>query len=875
MPPTGTVSFLFTDVERSTQLWESHPKAMTVAMARHDEILRGAITAHGGHIFSTSGDGFAAAFWRPSDAIKSAIDAQASLVTEPWPPPVTVTVRMGIHTGTADERDGDYFGPTLNRAARLMGAGHGGQVLLSGVTAQLVDEFELVDLGEQRLKDLANAERVFQIGRRRFPPLRTSGSLRIRLPEWGTRFWGRSAEMVVLTNRVVTSRVVVLTGPGGLGKTRLAAQVAQQLVDEFDAGIYFVGLAGIVAGAADYAIADGVGVKREPRRTPLESLIAWLGDRRVLLVLDNCEEVVATARAAVDTLIEQCAHVHVLMTSRVPVGVRGEVRVPVHPLEPSAALDLFVDRLTSMSRGSDAEGASDAARELCERLDGVPLALELAAARCRTLSPAELLARVVRRPAVLADTVGLFDERHRDLDRLIDWSWAELSPLAKRVLGRLTVVIGGFTLDAAEAIAGGADLDELDVVQALEDLEDSGLVIREDSEVEVRHRLLEPIRQHIAGLTDEVETTSAARRHATWFSELAQQVKIGSTGADFGRWADLVERELPNFRQAHQLLIAEREVAGAVAIVDGLRIVGFERGLVELADWCDTTVAMVEGRNDRFELAAMAAATPFWFLQNRVEEIAFVADRMAAVDGDADHHLTLEEFATRAALAPDRWPEATERLQRALARYSTQTPSWASGQVAAFLVLLGGLDESEVAPTAARLDSPVFSATFTFFSAVRYYMNDEDEIGAEIAAEALTLARAAGATLQLATTLMATGGGRARVPGFSAGEVFGPLAESLDIWERLRIPWGRVAILEEVAQALAIRGRPQEAVLLWGAVDAMGIEAPAKVGRRRRTDAYIGVLPGDQAEAWRANGAAMTADQGIAYARRLVADVGT
>jgi predicted ATPase len=844
---------------------------MAAALARHDQILRVAITGHRGHVFSTSGDGFAAAFWTPRDAIESAVDIQASLAAEPWSPSATITVRIGIHTGTADERVGDYFGPTLNRAARLMGAGHGGQILLSGITAQLADGFDLVDLGEQRLKDLADPERVFQVGRQRFPPLRTSGSLTIRLPEWGTRFWGRTAEMAALTDRVVSCRVVVLTGPGGLGKTRLAAQVAQQLVDEFG-GIYFIGLAGIVAGATDYAIADGVGVQREPNRTALDSLVAWLGDRRVLLVLDNCEEVVETARAAVDALVDQCAHVHLLITSRGPVGARGEVRVPLHPLDRSAALDMFMDRLASTGRSPDVESMSGAARELCELLDGVPLALELAAARCRTLTPAELLVRLSRRPEVLADTVGLFDERHRDLDRLIGWSWHELSPLAQQILGRLTVVVGGFTLDAAEAIAGGDDVDELEVVHALEELEDSGLVVREETDVEVRHRLLEPIRQHVDGLTGEVENTLAARRHATWFSNLAREVKIGSAGAEFGRWADLVERDLPNFRLAHRLLIDAGELAGAVAIVDGLRLVGFERALMELADWCDTTVERVRGRNDHLELAALAAATPFWWLQNRIDEILLAAERMATVDGDAEHHVTLEEFSVRATLDPDRWPAAIAQLQRALARYTTDTPSWASGHAAAYLVQLGGLEESDVARIAARLDSPVFSATLAFYVAVPYYLRDEDEIGAELAAEALRLARTAGATLQVATALMATGGWRARVPGFSPTEIFGPLAESLDLWERLRIPWGRIGILEEIAQALVIRGQPEEGFVLWGAVDATGIQAPAKIGRRRRTDAYVASLPPEQTDAWRARGAAMSTDLAIAHARRLLGD---
>ncbi|HMK10893.1 MAG TPA: adenylate/guanylate cyclase domain-containing protein, partial [Acidimicrobiales bacterium] len=416
-PPTGTVTFLFTDLERSTQQWEAHPDAMTGALRRHDDILRAEIAAQRGHVFSTAGDAFSAAFWTPHEAVAASRAIHSALAAEPWPSPVALRVRIGIHTGTADEREGDYFGPTLNRAARLMAAGHGGQILLSEVSARLVDAPDLVDLGEQRLKDLAAPERVFQVGTHAFPALRASGTLRVRLPEWETRFWGREAELDWLTDRVPRTRLVVLTGPGGLGKTRLAAQAAERLVDSFPEGIAFVGLAGIGAGDVEYAIADGIGVRREPDRSALESAIGWIADRRVLLVLDNCEEVVPAARSAAQQLVHSCPRLHVLSTSRVPLGVAGELRRPVPPLAENAAVALFVDRAQAMDPGFDPTAEADALRELCRRLDAVPLAVELAAARCRTFSPDELLARLGR-PDVLSDTTGLFEERHRDLDRL-------------------------------------------------------------------------------------------------------------------------------------------------------------------------------------------------------------------------------------------------------------------------------------------------------------------------------------------------------------------------------------------------------------------------------------------------------------------------
>ena len=264
--PTGTVSFLLTDIESSTRMWEDYPAQMATALARHDVIVRSAITERRGYVFGTSGDGFNAAFWTAQEALDAAVAAQRYLVAEVWPKPIGVAVRMGIHTGTTDERDGDYFGPTMNRAARLMAAGHGGQILLSAATAQLLDTAELTDLGEQRLKDLANPERVYQVGGQTFPALRATGTATVLMPEWATRFRGRAEELDRLTERVPHERVVVLTGPGGLGKTRLAAQIAQRLVEEFPDGVYFVGLAGIDTDTVDNAIAEGLHVRREPRR---------------------------------------------------------------------------------------------------------------------------------------------------------------------------------------------------------------------------------------------------------------------------------------------------------------------------------------------------------------------------------------------------------------------------------------------------------------------------------------------------------------------------------------------------------------------------------------------------------------------------------
>ena len=871
--PTGTVSFLLTDIEASTRLWEDYPAQMGAALARHDVIVRSAITERRGYVFGTSGDGFNAAFWTASEALDAAMTAQRCLSEEVWPNPIGVAVRMGIHTGTTDERDGDYFGPTMNRAARLMAAGHGGQILLSAATAQLLESADLTDLGEQRLKDLANPERVFQVGAQLFPALRATGTATVQLPEWATRFRGRAEELDRLTERLPRERVVVLTGPGGLGKTRLAIQVAQRLLEVFPDGVYFVGLAGIDAGTVDNAIAEGLHVRREPRRSLLDSVIGWLRDRQVLVVLDNCERVIPAAKAAVEALSGHCPGVHFLATSRLPLGVPGELRMPLPPLDEWAAIELFVDRLVVTTPTFEVQHHRRSLEELCRRLDGFPLALELAAARCRTLTPGELLLRLERRPHLLKDAAGLFEERHRDLDRLIAWSLEELSPTAHRVLNCLTVVIGSFNLETGEAVATGDEQDDFDVIDALEELVDAGLIVERQGDGELRHRVLEPIRQHVADRLEAPEHAAAARRHGVWFTELARRVGAGSVGSRFGFWADLVERDLANFRLAHRWAIETADIQRAVDIVDGLSVVGLERGLMELADWCDATVAMASGRDDHLEVAAAAAAVGFWWLQTRVSEIVAVVDRMGAIAGDPEHHLALRESATYAALDPERWPEAIEPLQQALAMFGSEPPTWHSARIALFLFWLGGSAESAVTPIAERIDSPVFSAMFAFFRGVPYYMADEDAAAAELAGQSVTLARAAGAVVQLGTSLLGDGGWRARVPDATVDDVFGPLAESLELWDRLRIAWGLVALAEETAQALAIRGHPEEAFVLWGAIDNSGIQVASKVGRHRRADPYLTQVPPDQANAWQARGAAMTADETVAFARRTLAAI--
>ena len=840
---------------------------MAAAIARHDVIVRDAIAAHGGHVFATMGDGFAAAFSTPDDALGASSTAQRALAAERWPEPVAVRVRMGLHTGAAVERDGNYFGPPLNRTARLMAAGHGGQVLLSSAAAQLVQSAALLtDLGRHRLKNLDEPEHIFQLGDASYPPLRSVS--RVRLPEWETRFVGRTTEMTVVREHLVLAQVVVLTGPGGVGKTRLASRIGRQLVDEMDDGVYFVGLAGIAGDAVGYAMAEAIGVRREPDRSPIASLAAWVADRRILLVVDNCEEVIPMARAAIEQLVSQCPSVRVIATSRVPLGVRGERRVPLQPLDTERAVELLVDRLAVHGRAVDRVHSDAALRSLTARLDGMPLALELAAARCRTLAPEELVARLDRRPELLVDTDGLFDERHRDLDRLLVWSYDQLSVCAATVLARLSVLIGSFTVDAAEAVARGSGVDDIDVVRALEELEDAGLVLREDHGHASRHRLLEPVRQHAEARLGDAEREVALDAHADFFRRFATQVDANADGPAFADWADALQRELSNLRQAHRRFVDIGDGDAAVDIVSGVRMVARERAIMEVADWCDEAVRLVAGRDDAVETRALASAVRFWHAQNRVSEVVSAADRAASLPGSDEDHLLLACERMNAELDPSRWPAAAAVLGDAAKRYAPPRPTHISVTTKIMLMMLGDMTFDQVQPEAAALGNPVVIADAIFLSAIPYYLTDQDAVAVALADEAMALARAAGAHNLLATTLMGVGGWRARLTSATDLEVFAPLLESLEMWERLRIPWGRISATEETAQALAVRGWHRPAFVLWGAIDASGLQAPSKVGRELRTRAAVASVTTEDRAAWTSAGAQLTLDAAMAFATR-------
>src|SRR5918997_936266 len=418
--PTGTVTFLFTDIEGSTRLWERDPSAMRLALSRHDEIVRSAVEDRGGFVFKTLGDAFCCAFSSAPEALGSAISAQRALHDEGRGEEDVIRVRMALHTGAVEEQGGDYFGPALNRVSRLLAAGHGGQTLLSLATQELVRDALPVDarlenLGERRLKDLFRPERVFQITTpdlpSEFPPLRTLESLRNNLPLQATPLVGREREVGEVCERLRQEdiRLLTLTGPGGTGKTRLALQAAADVLEDFEDGVFCVPLAAVIDPDLFYTeIAGALGL-REGGDVPLEVLLKeYLGHRKLLLVLDNFEQLLS-AVPLVGELLSAAPHLKVLTTSRIPLGIYGEHDYAVTPLSVSdtkrlpdlgalsqyEAVRLFIDRASAAKASFEITSENaPAVAEICVRLDGLPLAIELAAARLKLLPPKVLLTRL-------------------------------------------------------------------------------------------------------------------------------------------------------------------------------------------------------------------------------------------------------------------------------------------------------------------------------------------------------------------------------------------------------------------------------------------------------------------------------------------------
>jgi predicted ATPase/class 3 adenylate cyclase len=613
--PSGTVTLLFTDVEGSTRLWEDEPKAMTAALRRHDEIIRAVIEDQSGFVFKTVGDAFCATFATPQAALSATLVAQRQLVSERWPTGRPIRVRMALHTGVCEERDNDYFGPAVNRTARLEAIAHGGQVVVSGTTADLLsgllpEGVRLRDLGQHRLKDLGRPEQVFQLEAETlpsgFPPLASldNPELPNNLPGLLSAFIGRDRELSEIGTLITSSRLVTLTGAGGCGKTRLALQAAAELLEGTAEGVWFVDLAPVTgAGQVLAAVAGVLGVQVQGGQPLPDALMAALREQAAILLLDNCEHVIDEAAEFCSRVVRSCPRVRILATSREPLGVDGErvYRVASLSLPPpdaqsaedlaaSDAARLFVDRARAQDPGfAPGDALAPLVASVCRRLDGIPLALELAAARLSSMSLTQLSDRLDQRFRLLTGGSRNVMPRQQTLQATVDWSFSLLSEPERETLRRLAVFAGGFELEAAEAVCATEQVDAFGVMDLISSLVDKSLVVADRTPASVRYRMLETIRQYCAQellrAGGEAEVLRVRDEHAAFYVQLAQEATLALTGPRQGDWLRRLDLEWENCRAAVAHLEAEGRPADVLRLGVGLGRFAMSRGQTEVIAW--------------------------------------------------------------------------------------------------------------------------------------------------------------------------------------------------------------------------------------------------------------------------------------------------
>jgi predicted ATPase/class 3 adenylate cyclase len=922
--------FLFTDIEGSSRLWEAFPDAMAAALDTHDALLREAIEAHHGYVVKSTGDGLFAAFSTAHSAVVAAIACQVALMEASWEETGPLQVRMGLHTGEAAYESGDYHGPIVNRTARLMSVGHGGQVLVSAPTGALVrerlpDGVELVALGEHRLRDLARPEVVYQLVHpglpRQFPALRTLDSYPGNLPLQASSFIGRQREQNKVAAALAEARVVTLTGVGGVGKTRLALQVAAGMLPRFREGAWLVELAPVrdPAGVPS-AVAAVFGVTAHAGMTVTESLTEFLRTKQLLLVVDNCEHLLDAAAELIESLQRHCARLVVLATSREGLGLDGErilvvpsLALPMTEADQEAAataeaVRLFVERAQAVNADFVLTPTNAAAvARVCRRLDGVPLAIELAAARVPAMNPAELARGLDRRFEVLAGGRRRAVERHQTLRAVIDWSYELLTEADQRLLARLSVFTGGCTREAIDAVCAGQPVHARTVFELVAGLVAKSLVVATDEGPATRYRLTETIRQYGEERLDQHGETEARRAaHAEYYYSLGLAIQEDLDG--------------PNQMEAGRRLAAEREnlLAATNYAVDSdnadlaLRLVGCVPDPVTQTSYevrlpVDAVLTLNGASDHPLYPYVLAVSAEFAADRGDLGDVeATCAEALAAAQrlGSDPEHRVDEIIAiarNTVALAVGRWAEAASHLEHA----------------------------AEICGSANR------TARFSFLlagAAGNYAVAGESDRARLLASEALEIARRLGTPIQIAKSLGSLAGALVDVdppqarallseslglqsaaglegPIFSASAVgfaamTGDWTLALQLMDRAvrYLHWGGErpwlsAILNLAARAIA-RNDPTTAAVLQGAArrlvatvrppprsEAPSTSSSLRVGgaapagasflttqRRETTELLRQSLGEARLAELRAEGEAMDEDQAVAHALHAIAE---
>jgi len=620
--PTGTVTFLFTDIEGSTKLWEAHPEVMCVALARHDALMRAVIEAANGCVFKTVGDAFCAAFAVAHDAVAAALEAQIALNAEPWPRETPIKVRIALHTGAVETRDDDYFGQPLNRVARLLSTGCGGQTLLSQATYELSRDslpegISLRDLGAHHLKDLARPEQVFELRHHGlpgdFPPIKSLSTHPNNLPEQLTSFIGRDTEIAEIEGLLTKTRVLTVTGSGGSGKTRLCLQVAAHSFEQFPDGVWFVEFAPLADPAlVPQTVSTVLGLKERPGESITQTLLEHIKYKQLLLLLDNCEHLLDRCASLANLLARQCPRITILATSREPLGIAGErtYRVPSlslpdrkqaptpNTLSQYESVQLFIDRALLVRQDFQvSNNNAPAVASLCYHLDGIPLAIELAAARMRSLSVEEIDAKLDQRFRLLTGGSRTALPRQQTLRALIDWSYDLLRDPEKQLLQRLSVFAGGWTLAAVEAVCTDDDAEGAAALDLLTSLADKSLVLAEQTNGHSRFGMLETVHRYACERLAERGGGDAVRqRHQDYFLALAEEAEPNLKGADQAVWLQCLEAEHENLRAALDWSLTDAGSAKGVRLCGALHRFWEARGhLSEGREWCERVLRKARG----------------------------------------------------------------------------------------------------------------------------------------------------------------------------------------------------------------------------------------------------------------------------------------
>lgn len=820
----GTTTFLFSDIEGSTRLWEFSPDQMAEALQRHDEIVTAAFELYGGVVFSVSGDAFGAAFTGVQNAVAAALKIQSNLSSEQWPEETPLSVRLGVHPGMAQQRDGNFFGPAVNRAARIMASASGGQTLLSAAAAELLkSDHHLVDLGLHYLKDLAEPEHIWQLGTGAFQaPRSTREASIVRLPEPTSPLVGRESDRQEIGSLVRRSSAVAVVGPGGIGKTLLALTVAIEAQSEYADGVVFTDLGDVTndEGVGD-AIAASIGLRQASESTIAETIVDWYRDKEALLVLDNCDAVVDGTSAMVTALTTGCPNLRLMVTIRRRIDHPYIVVHRLEALPATEAEELLADRIAATHTSLDLSSHREGIAALAARLDGVPLAIELAAARCRSLTPAQLVHRLETGPDLLSDADR--PTRQRSVEATVESSVGELPVAQQLAFARCSVFFGEFDLEAAQAVLAEGVLDSPSVTDALLGLVDASLLLHLPSG---SFRMLAPVRD-VATKRRSPEDGSLVK-HVDYFCGLARRIGAGLDGPEEGRWAEIARSQFPNLRVACERAIGAGAVEAAGEIVFGLWRHSFDRMQYELLRWCDDTLAVADDiTTPRAVSACLAASTASFVHLGRFDELTAAIERLESLGEAAMPYLPVAYGMGAVALGnQEKAPEAFAMAQRTRSAAMAVGNPWFETMSSVF-----GRDFGSAISLCRQLQNPTLWSWFHLFRGFTY--KDEGRSGAAESdfLQAEAFARQVGNAHALGAARSELGMVAAVAEGRSLLDTLTPLDQAIEIFERLRTPLQLWNSLEVLAQILARRNLLAPAQTIWAAIDAEHVR-PASIGQR-------------------------------------------